>query len=356
MRGSRDWPSAEWRDKRKQATSGVGGTVVEPRLPAETCSVARHSFDSRPVSHSRPHAFEQPAARPGIMCVVIKCDGPGSVFAWRGEVVSGGEPPLITTITTARRDIARSKWRGLPVGCPYCGELLVCIRRSGPHYLDDVLACGFCGWGRGDASFEDEESEAEWTTYNILRAFDISSTELPLKDLRAFIATNPARANDLPPRRFEQLVADVFRNGGYSVELTQTSRDGGRDLLLLSQASLVDAIVEVKRHRRRVGVELVRQLRGVQLRDEVAQAMLVATSGFTAGARREADDPRPQLRGFELKLLDLDELMRTLDVLAEPVASPAAVARCRARYRSWLSDTFGPAGALTPDHSLPMPR
>ncbi|HET9162873.1 MAG TPA: restriction endonuclease [Solirubrobacterales bacterium] len=178
----------------------------------------------------------------------------------------------------------------------------------------------------------------------------VESAELSLGELRTAIAARPERATQLPPRRFEELVGDVFANEGYRVELTQSTRDGGRDLIVLRESDEIEAIVEVKRHKKRVGVDLVRQLRGVQIRDNVPYAILVATMGFSKDAQAEAAAGAPEALGFTLDLYDIDELMRAMDTLAEPVESPAAIERSRERYRAWLRENL--RERATPPESL----
>jgi Restriction endonuclease len=274
---------------------------------------------------------------------VTNTSDPEPIFVWRDTVLTG-TPPMGGLVQDRGRTAG-----GPNRGCPFCRESLVHGSRGGFGYSENHAWCGFCGWGirRAVSRKPTDFGDAEWR--RVLRAFDIQSAELSLAELRAAIAVRPDRAVDLSPRRFEELVGDVFANGGYDVELTRSTRDGGRDLVLLREADDVEAIVEVKRYRRRVGVELVRQLRGVQVRENVPYAILVAASGFTAGAREEACAPAPSAMGFALDLFDIDELMRAMDILVEPVASPAAMGRSRDRYRAWLSDSFGAEAALPPD-------
>ena len=98
----------------------------------------------------------------------------------------------------------------------------------------------------------------------------------------------PQSVYELSPRKFEELVAELLSDLGYMVELTPTSRDGGKDILayLPTPHGRVLCLVEVKRYRqdRPVGVALIRQLYETLIDADASSAMLVTTSSFTAGA------------------------------------------------------------------------
>ena len=93
----------------------------------------------------------------------------------------------------------------------------------------------------------------------------------------------------LPPRKFEELVADLLTNLGYDIELTPATHDGGKDILaqMNTPHGNMLCLVEVKKHRadRPVGVALIRQLYGTLVDADATSAMLVTTSSFTSDAR-----------------------------------------------------------------------
>lgn len=99
----------------------------------------------------------------------------------------------------------------------------------------------------------------------------------------------PEAVYDLPPRRFEELIAELLTDMGYEVELTPQTRDGGKDILayMNTPAGRLLCLVEAKKYRRdrRVGVELVRQLYGTLVDADANSAMLVTTSAFSPDAR-----------------------------------------------------------------------
>jgi hypothetical protein len=98
----------------------------------------------------------------------------------------------------------------------------------------------------------------------------------------------PELMRRMPPRSFEELVAELLERQGLRVRLTPPSNDGGRDILAFANTPLGEHLylVECKRYAqdRPVGVELVRQLYGVVEFERANAGLLVTTSTFTTGA------------------------------------------------------------------------
>jgi restriction system protein len=108
-------------------------------------------------------------------------------------------------------------------------------------------------------------------------------------ELYSYIRKDPSILYKLPPRKFEELVASIFRNQNYSVELTPESRDGGYDVLAVQKDSITGDkryIVECKRYsaENKVGVGIVRSLLGVVVDKRATMGILATTSFFTSGA------------------------------------------------------------------------
>ncbi|HIH44904.1 MAG TPA: restriction endonuclease [Candidatus Methanoperedenaceae archaeon] len=101
------------------------------------------------------------------------------------------------------------------------------------------------------------------------------------------------------PHEFELLVGELFRQMGYTTEVTAGSGDGGRDLLVeLSQFGLSHRwIVQVKRYEGSVGVRDVREYSSLRDRDKVDGVIIVTTGVFTKEAVQEAS-------GYNVKLVD----------------------------------------------------
>jgi restriction system protein len=122
----------------------------------------------------------------------------------------------------------------------------------------------------------------------------------------------------LPPRKFEELLAELLESQGMTVELTPRSKDGGRDILAYSESALGKflCLVEAKRYAEthKVGVELVRQLYGVLCDHLATSAMLVTTSSFTKGAKEFQ-----QRHQYEMSLRDCSDVLKWIDGYKNPV-------------------------------------
>jgi len=125
-------------------------------------------------------------------------------------------------------------------------------------------------------------------TYDaVIRAFE-TKVELVSSALIDYFAREPQHLRELPPRKFEELVADLLARDGYEVHLTPQSKDGGRDILATRNDQPVPQLllVECKRYgpNNPVGVHLVRALYGVVQRERATAGLLASTSRFTRGA------------------------------------------------------------------------
>jgi len=111
-------------------------------------------------------------------------------------------------------------------------------------------------------------------------------------ELKRWLATHVEQVYDLSPRRFEELVACILHDLGFDVELTRATRDGGVDIYAYIRNQVWGTmlmIVECKRwaRTRRVGVQIVQRLFGVQQSQKANKSLLVTTSFYSADAIRE---------------------------------------------------------------------
>ena len=111
------------------------------------------------------------------------------------------------------------------------------------------------------------------------------------------------------PRELELLVAALYQELGYAVEITPPSRDGGRDVIAVRQTPGQREVIEIecKTHSSPIGVQYVRQLRGVIERHRANRGVLVTIGRFTRNAHLETgDDAR-------LELIDGTTLVKMLN-------------------------------------------
>jgi HJR/Mrr/RecB family endonuclease len=105
-------------------------------------------------------------------------------------------------------------------------------------------------------------------------------------------------------RRFEQLIAELFSGFGYEVELTQRTRDGGKDIIAIKRSEIdVRFLIECKRPDpgNPVSVSTVRELYGVKVDDGASKAILATTTYFSPDAKRFSEKHRweQELKDFE---------------------------------------------------------
>jgi hypothetical protein len=102
------------------------------------------------------------------------------------------------------------------------------------------------------------------------------------------IEREPTRIFDIPPRLFEEMIAEIFNKNGFYVELTKATRDGGRDIIAIGNKLDIETkyIIECKRYapHNKVGLSVVQRLLGVKIADDANKAILATTSSFTSDA------------------------------------------------------------------------
>jgi hypothetical protein len=117
--------------------------------------------------------------------------------------------------------------------------------------------------------------------------------------LIAEFSKKPEILQELPPRKFEELIAELLSRDGLEVHLTPQTRDGGRDILAF-QNSIVGKhlyLVECKRHNlgNPVGVSIVQRLYGVITQERATAGLIVTTSRFTKDALSFAETVQHQI-------------------------------------------------------------
>lgn len=108
------------------------------------------------------------------------------------------------------------------------------------------------------------------------------------KELIKYLASRPELLRDIHPRKFEQIIAEIFSDKGFNVELTPATRDGGFDMYAAKNDAFGKLLylVECKRYAttNKVGVEIVRSLNGVLNQRRATAGIIVTTSSFTSRA------------------------------------------------------------------------
>lgn len=91
---------------------------------------------------------------------------------------------------------------------------------------------------------------------------------------------------DLTPFEFENLVGNLFSKMGLETKQTQSSRDGGVDVVAFDTRPILGGkvVIQAKRYRHTVGVSAVRDLYGTMMNEGANKGILVSTSGYGSDA------------------------------------------------------------------------
>jgi hypothetical protein len=229
------------------------------------------------------------------------------IFVWRDTMDSPSAP------------FNRFSLKGQCIYCDCLLQRVVTNYSETPMHFNGIesLHCSFCGWGM---SFRGEDDDGEtWFSFRsertIKKILDINSCELYIEELGLYVKNNFDKIGNLTPRKFEILVADIFKNVGYRVQLTKQTRDGGFDMVL-SEDSGKQILVEAKRYKNGnvVGVGIVRQLLGVELLKKTGYAKIVTSSTFSNPAKKEAKIHNDARGETLIELLDATDLLKMLEV------------------------------------------
>ncbi len=235
----------------------------------------------------------------------------GSLFVWRGmKSYSGGiwgDWPKVEYPEV---------YDGYRQSCPFCKTVIVNEGTDAYSWHGSCNQCGFSYLGHKTSSPDEPSWDEVSEGFATLRELAVNDSAVAFDELGAHLAR---RFNDtylLTPRRFEEVVADVYRQSGYFARLTQQTRDGGYDVMLMEHSSGTQTIVECKRYARtcRVSVGTVRELLGVQLALAVPRAAVVTSGYFTEPALQIAKQVNEGNSAYSLELVDADRLIDALGV------------------------------------------
>jgi hypothetical protein len=187
--------------------------------------------------------------------------------------------------------------------------------------------CPECGWWalryEEAPGLEDIDSYFNYA-YGILREFDPFALDAPMSAAREFLARHPKHLARFDPYRFEDLMLACLRDAHPDAEIVKLGgrRDGGIDLkLALTDTGPV--LIQLKLRTRDFtspeGVDVVRSLHGVMLREQIFRGMIISTAPrFTADAHKEAQAVERHLEGYSMDLLPLADVIDLLQLKREP--------------------------------------
>ena len=125
------------------------------------------------------------------------------------------------------------------------------------------------------------------------------------------VAKSPEILRTFSPRGFEVFVGSFLAKAGFhNIRLSRFVKDGGYDIYAVScEGDLqYSVVVEVKHYSRaKVGIEIVDRLNGVRSREGVDRGIILTSSSFTAGVRKEYN-----CKSKAIALIDYDRLVEIL--------------------------------------------
>lgn len=253
---------------------------------------------------------------------------PGQLFVWRDWFsIEDFAAPLGHNIDGTKTDFwqkyGRFLYKEYLKRCPFCSGQYSATDSSvsggGGEETLQISVCICCGfehryrYGNG--------IQDTWSQRNLalLRKLNINSAELGLEELGTHLRRRYSDRFYLSPRRFEELVANIFKYQGYHTRLTKQTRDGGYDVVLMEASSGDQIIIECKRYsaHRKVGIGAVHRLLGVQFIKEFKAAKLVTTSSFSRPALQESEIMKSHPGRLQFELVDAHELLHELGVYNE---------------------------------------
>ncbi len=171
------------------------------------------------------------------------------------------------------------------------------LARNGPRsknvalFLSDC-GCPVYGYGGSAAPLADVleailRHRIEWSdAAEIAVTFGNDAWGVIIEKLRS----SPDDVYQFSPRKFEELVAELLAGFGYSVDLTPSSNDGGRDIIAKRSADIAFPslyYIEAKLWTPglKVGRPIIQKLLGTGMADRVNGVMLVTPSLFARTVR-----------------------------------------------------------------------
>ena len=186
--------------------------------------------------------------------------------------------------------------------CYYCNTDLVQLRSKvldrSPFKdtADDVKrldACPSCGWWVLSFSRESRVGP-DWHQWihrgaGTLRRLDVSDITVPTEELRQYLLAKYDDRLYIHPRKYEEVVASVFRDSGYRVRVTSYSGDNGIDVFVFDgdQGDIVG--IQVKRTRNNIQADQIREFAGSLILNGATRGIFVTTKSFTKGAAQTAN-------------------------------------------------------------------
>ncbi|HEX8844803.1 MAG TPA: restriction endonuclease [Pyrinomonadaceae bacterium] len=178
-----------------------------------------------------------------------------------------------------------------------------------------VKTCPVCGWWNlcvdEVAAWNLKRYENIYGAHAHLKNFDLSDSSQPVEEVRSYLLAKYNERFTMHPRLFEETVASVFRDLGFSARVTAYQNDGGIDVVLDGPDDKLIGI-QVKRYKNRIEVEHVRALTGALFIGGFTKGIFVTTPSFQSGASKAAKISTT--RGLPIELIDAHKFFDALKI------------------------------------------
>lgn len=124
-----------------------------------------------------------------------------------------------------------------------------------------------------------------------------------------YLAAHPNYLHEMNPRKFEMLIAEIFKSNGWEVDLTAQTRDEGYDIVAIRRVDPTNlrVLVEAKRWspKKPVGIQVVRSLYGLRAVQSFSQVILATSTYVSEPAKKEYQRVIP----WELDFMERDAIL-----------------------------------------------
>jgi restriction system protein len=206
------------------------------------------------------------------------------------------------------------------LNCLYCKSPMNLLgkRYDGSKFEQYFLlhVCEKCGWwvitNHGGVHFGPEGSLTVRRSAGILKKFDDSDISVPTNELCQYLVKNYGNRFNIHPKRYEDIVAGVFKNSGFRVRTTSYTGDKGIDVFIMDGEGKDTVGIQVKRYKGKIEAEQIRSFAGALILNGVTKGVFVTTSSYRSGAIKTSSDYIT--RGLDISLWDADEFYKKLKI------------------------------------------
>jgi restriction system protein len=210
--------------------------------------------------------------------------------------------------------------------CAFCDASLRILLEDAEHPTEQfsiyrfVRTCDSCGWWTVERRGVNVVDDGRYTkmfanigyAWGELRHLDLSDLSIPITELRHYLLKKYSERFNLNPRRFEEIVGDVFSDFGYTVRVTSFSGDDGIDVVALDGEEGNIVGIQVKRYQAKIEPEQIRAFAGALVLNGMTRGIFVTTSSFTGGAQQTSR--RFQKLGLRIELSDANDFYDRLQL------------------------------------------